>query len=119
MQPTLTVVLLKLQQYENNQTLHREMIMDKLAELDIDIKELKKDTITASKELKDDHHKRLEDIEKKRLPTLEHWKSSIGGAILILGGVAAIFGWLGGIFASIYSKDTPAKIKTEILLPIK
>lgn len=109
MPPNNALILLKLEEYENRAGLHRDSILEKLEKLDTDIKELKKDTISATKELKEDHNKRLEDIEDKRLPKLEHWKSSIGGAILIMGGIGAIFGWLGGIFASIYAKDVPIK----------
>lgn len=94
MRPTLTVILVKLEQFEDNQTIHRGIILEKLKELDDDIKKLNIAT-----------NDRLIDIEDNRLLKLEHWKSRISGVLVTLGVIGTIAGVIGGIIVQLINKD--------------
>lgn len=94
MRPTLAIILVKLEQFENSQSIHRGIILEKLVELDKDIK--------ASNIATDD---RLIDIEDNRLLKLEHWKSRISGVLVTLGVIGTIAGVIGGIIVQLINKD--------------
>lgn len=94
MRPTLAVILVKLEQFEDNQTIHRGIILEKLKELDDDIKKLNIAT-----------NDRLIDIEDNRLLKLEHWKSRISGVLVTLGVIGTIAGVIGGIIVQLINKD--------------
>lgn len=94
MRPTLAIILVKLEQFEDNQTIHRGIILEKLKELDDDIKKLNIAT-----------NDRLIDIEDNRLLKLEHWKSRISGVLVTLGVIGTIAGVIGGIIVQLINKD--------------
>lgn len=94
MRPTLAIILVKLEQFESSQSIHRSIILEKLVELDKDIKALNIAT-----------NDRLVDIEDIRLRKLEDWKSKIGGVLVTLGIIGTIAGVVGGIVVQLIKSD--------------